>query len=308
MSSEASSGRWGRPLALGVASLVLIGASGTLYTSLSSPLSEAAPRVAEPQAQPRLNLPATPVARQPTNAEATVVTPVAPRSKAATRSIPTASHAQTRTALRTPPAARTGAASELVALRVPHRAWAGRSAASTPLELVPSKTPITESTTVLPVLARKGQWLKVRLPGRPNGHTGWIRKQDTTRVITDWRLIIDRSRRQVIVMRAGRRVRLFSSIVGSPSTPTPRGEYFVEESIALRPEDPGAPFALALSARSYVLQEFSGGPGQIALHGVQNIGGILGSATSHGCVRLDSDAIRWLAHHIGSGVPVTIRG
>ena len=31
----------------------------------------------------------------------------------------------------------------------------------------------------------------------------------------------------------------------------------------------GGPYALATSARSNVLQEFEGGPGQIALHGSQ---------------------------------------
>ncbi len=75
----------------------------------------------------------------------------------------------------------------------------------------------------------------------------------------------------------------------------------------MRPTDAGAPFALALSARSNVLQEFAGGPGQIALHGVTNIGGVLGTAVSHGCVRLAATAMRWLVVRIGPGVPVTIR-
>ncbi len=68
----------------------------------------------------------------------------------------------------------------------------------------------------------------------------------------------------------------------------------------------GAPYALALSARSRVLQEFEGGPGQIALHGVDNIGGPLGSALSHGCVRMSSADVTWLATTIGAGVPVSI--
>ncbi len=50
--------------------------------------------------------------------------------------------------------------------------------------------------------------------------------------------------------------------------------------------EPGGPFALALSARSNALQEFEGGPGQIALHGRDNLGGVLGAAESHGCMRL----------------------
>jgi lipoprotein-anchoring transpeptidase ErfK/SrfK len=69
----------------------------------------------------------------------------------------------------------------------------------------------------------------------------------------------------------------------------------------------GGPFALALSARSNVLQEFEGGPGQIAIHGVENLGGTPGTAVSHGCVRLANGIVRWLAARVGPGVPVTIR-
>ena len=76
----------------------------------------------------------------------------------------------------------------------------------------------------------------------------------------------------------------------------------------LDPRQSGAPFALALSARSTVLQQFDGGPGQIALHGIENIGGTPGTAASHGCIRLTTPAISWLATHIAPGVPVRIIG
>ena len=112
----------------------------------------------------------------------------------------------------------------------------------------------------------------------------------------------------MLVYRSGRLVRTFRAIVGKPSTPTPHGEFFVEEAVELRPGDVGAPFALALSARSNVLQEFDGGPGQIALHGLMNVGGRLGTAVSHGCVRMDNAAMRWLVTRFGAGVPVTITG
>lgn len=68
----------------------------------------------------------------------------------------------------------------------------------------------------------------------------------------------------------------------------------------------GAPYALALSARSNVLQEFAGGPGQVALHGTSNVGGVLGTAASHGCIRLASQAITWLATRLSPGTTVTI--
>jgi len=39
---------------------------------------------------------------------------------------------------------------------------------------------------------------------------------------------------------------------------------------------------------------------------VQHLGGVPGTAVSHGCIRLADRAIRWLAARIGSGVRVTI--
>jgi lipoprotein-anchoring transpeptidase ErfK/SrfK len=203
-------------------------------------------------------------------------------------------------------AVRVHAQQATVALLRAHEARSLPRARSAPLGLVPARTPITASRTVLPVLARRGQWLKVRLPGRPNSHTGWINVAATIRSDTVWHVVVNRSRRQVTVYKSGRPVRTFSAIVGKASTPTPAGEFYVEESVALRPGDAGAPFALALSARSDVFQEFDGGPGQIALHGLTNIGGVLGTAVSHGCIRLAGDTMRWLVVRIGPGVPVTI--
>lgn len=204
--------------------------------------------------------------------------------------------------------ARIPATQEIVVLLRPHPARFAPSVRSRRLVLVPALTPITEGPTVLPALARRGIWLQVRLPGRPNGRLGWIDRAGTRRAFTSWRIVVDRGHRRVTVYRSGRRVRSFAAVVGKPSTPTPRGEFFVEESIALRPGDVGAPFALALSARSNVLQEFEGGPGQIALHGLDNVGGVPGTAVSHGCIRLPGSAMRWLVARIAPGTPVTISG
>ena len=37
-----------------------------------------------------------------------------------------------------------------------------------------------------------------------------------------------------------------------------------------------------------------------------NLPGALGTASSHGCIRLDTPDITWLAMRIGPGVPLTI--
>ncbi|HWI08604.1 MAG TPA: L,D-transpeptidase [Solirubrobacteraceae bacterium] len=178
------------------------------------------------------------------------------------------------------------------------------------------RRPITHARTVLPVLDRRVDddargWLRVRLPGRTLGRrspprSGWIRSNETRRATTRWHIVVDVGARGIRVYRSGRLIRRFAAIVGKPSTPTPRGRYFVEENVRLDATHAGAPFALATSARSRVLQEFAGGPGQIALHGLQNIGGRPGTAISHGCVRLRTADVTWLAARIAPGIPVTI--
>ena len=197
---------------------------------------------------------------------------------------------------------------ELAVFTTGQTAMSGPSEASRPLAWVSRRRPITEGATVLPVLAssrgRDGRrWLRVRLPGRPNNATGWIRAERTTRSSTPWHLVVDLSERRLTVYRRGAAVRSFPAIVGAASTPTPRGTSFVEETVLLRARDVGAPYALALASRSHVLQEFAGGPGQIAGHGMRNVGGVLGTAASHGCVRLATGAVTWVGQRIGPGVP-----
>jgi len=194
----------------------------------------------------------------------------------------------------------------LVTLLAPHRVHVAPSAKAAVLTVLPALTPITTEGTTLPVLATRGGWLLVRLPGRPNGHRGWIGTAKTSRSVTFWHVFVALHQRTVTVDWGGRPVKAFPAVVGKPSTPTPVGEFFVEEPIALGPAGIGAPFALALSARSNVLQEFDGGPGQIAVHGLDNVGGVPGTAVSHGCIRVADANARWLAARIGAGVPVTI--
>jgi lipoprotein-anchoring transpeptidase ErfK/SrfK len=199
---------------------------------------------------------------------------------------------------------------ELAMLVTAHTAVAlpGQRAA---LRQVPSWRPITGQQTALPVLDRMVTtegvpWLLVMLPGRPNGTQGWIEQRGTTDATTSWRVIVKTTSRRLLVYRSGRLVRDVAAIVGKPSTPTPHGRFFVEESVQLPVGSAGAPFALALSAHSDVLRAFAGGSGQIAIHGVANLKGAVGTASSHGCVRLADRDIRWLAARIAPGVPVDI--
>lgn len=194
-----------------------------------------------------------------------------------------------------------------------HHAFARPDHRAARLATVRRVRPITGMQTVLPVLGQRTgtdgrRWLQVMLPGRPNGARGWISPRFTRYALTAWRVRVDLSSRTLTVTRGGRAARSFRVVVGAPSTPTPTGRFFVEETVRLAADRVGAPYALALSARSPVLTQFAGGPGQIALHGLWNVGGVVGTAVSHGCVRVDERNIRWLAASVPAGSPVTIRG
>jgi lipoprotein-anchoring transpeptidase ErfK/SrfK len=208
-------------------------------------------------------------------------------------------------------APRVPASQPLVVVLHDHVARSAPSAQAGRVETVAARRPLTRSRTVLPVLGRAsspkaGSWLRVRLPGRPNGHAGWISTNRTRQISTPWRLQVALSTRRVTVYRGGHIRRQFRAVVGKPSTPTPRGRFFIEEALALSSDEAGGPYALATSARSNVFQEFEGGPGQIGIHGTHNLSGAPGSAASHGCIRLSPRAITWLARRIGAGVPLTV--
>src|SRR5579859_4954421 len=211
---------------------------------------------------------------------------------------------------------RISAAQEIAALFSSRAVRDRPDAHEEPIAFVSVMRPITGERTVLPVLAQAidnhgRAWLRVRLPGRalggaPPPRTGWINASNTLISTTSWHIVVELNARRVLVYRDGRRLRSYPAIVGKPSTPAPTGEYFVEENVQLPADQPGAPFALATSDRSNVLQEFDGGPGQIAIHGLDNLGGQLGTAVSHGCIRLADSAITWLAARIAPGVPISI--
>lgn len=218
------------------------------------------------------------------------------------------------TALSPPPAAAVPPAvastQELAELTRSHGVYRVPRAGAARRGRLTARRPITGALTVVPVVghatAGGSKWLRVRLPGRPNGAKGWIKQRGTRATSTVWHIVVRTSRRHVRVYRKGRLARSFAVVIGKPATPTPHGRFFVEESVRMLAAGIGGPYALATSARSNVLQEFAGGPGQIALHGVDNLGGTPGTAVSHGCIRLSGKDNRWMAARIGPGVPVTI--
>jgi hypothetical protein len=174
-------------------------------------------------------------------------------------------------------------------------------------QVVPAYTPLSHQHVSLPVVGRRRGFLRVLLPGRPNGHTGWIQAAKAETWKTPWHVLVRTASKRLFVFKGRRIVRSFPVVVGKTSTPTPRGRFYVEEALLLPRGAVGGPAAFALSARSNVFQEFEGGPGQVAIHGVQGIGGTPGTAVSHGCIRATAEALRFMVRRFGTGTPVDIR-
>jgi lipoprotein-anchoring transpeptidase ErfK/SrfK len=207
------------------------------------------------------------------------------------------------------------APSQLVAsLTANHRTYS--SAGGRQHGTVSDSRPHTGERTVLPVLKTKMRghttWLLVRLPGRPNSHTGWIQAAHTNEGHLTWNIVVSTGERRACIYNQGKLVRDWLVVPGRPSQPTPHGHFFVEENIDFRTPPgqaclPGAPYTLATSARSNAFTAVYGGEGQVALHGMGcGLKAKPGTAVSHGCVRFVNRDITWLAHRIFPGTPVTI--
>jgi lipoprotein-anchoring transpeptidase ErfK/SrfK len=155
-------------------------------------------------------------------------------------------------------------------------------------------------------------WLEVRLPWRPNDASGWIQASQVIARPTPWRIVVSTPDRTLSVYRRGSLVRRLQVVVGKPGTPTPEGLFSIVGAWADPPNAFLGSWILGLTAHSDVLQQFDGGDGTVGIHGRGGASLLdpLGSASSHGCVRVDNSSIDWLVGSIGAGalpgIPVRV--
>lgn len=159
---------------------------------------------------------------------------------------------------------------------------------------------------VFRVITRRGAWLRVSLPIRPDQSSAWIRRRDVTLAATDYRLVVQLRTHRLQLWNEDRRLLSAPIAVGKALTPTPSGTYFI--AYALRTRDPNGfygPYAFGLSAYSNILTSFAGGDGEIGLHGTSEPW-LLGHSASHGCIRIGNSVITRLVHLLPLGTPVQI--
>jgi hypothetical protein len=147
-------------------------------------------------------------------------------------------------------------------------------------------------------------WVELRIPGRPNGRTGWVPRStlDGFRH-TKEQIVVDRAAESLTLYSAGRVIYRAPVGVGKPSTPTPPGHFWITESFSS--SDPFyGPWAFGTSDYS-TLSEWPGG-GIVGLHGT-NAPWLVPGDPSHGCIRLHDTDIAWLSTRVQIGTPLLVR-
>jgi len=179
------------------------------------------------------------------------------------------------------------------------------------MAVFPAKLPWGSSTPFLVRQAHRNDagetWLQVSLPRRPNGSSGWIRRDQVRLRPVAHQVEVDLSERTARLLRDGRTQRSWPVGIGHANTPTPMGRFYI--TVKLRPPQVSPVYgawALGLSGYSDVLEQFGTGDGQIALHGTADPGD-LGQQVSNGCVRMTNQVITHLAETLPLGTPVTIQ-
>jgi hypothetical protein len=149
------------------------------------------------------------------------------------------------------------------------------------------------------------QWVRTRVPARPNGLIGWVPAADLGQFhISHWHIVIRLGARSLKAYLGGR-LRFTAPVgVGKPSTPTPTGHFWIRESFPVPSGSPYAPWAMGTSDYSH-LTDWPGG-GVVGIHGAFGEPQKIPGDPSHGCVRMRTGDLMHLARLIPVGTPVTI--
>jgi len=150
------------------------------------------------------------------------------------------------------------------------------------------------------------RWYRVQLPQKPNGATAFVRVRALRVETVSTRIVVDVSERRLTLYRNAKRVLAATVAVGSPSTPTPTGRFYVNQRLV--PTEAGGPFgpgAIGISAFSNVLTGWTQG-GPVAIHGTNEPWSI-GHAVSNGCIRLPNATLLKVFRMTLAGTPVIIK-
>jgi hypothetical protein len=148
-------------------------------------------------------------------------------------------------------------------------------------------------------------WVRIRIPQRPSGRTGWVDRDDLGPLFTVTTMLrVNRRALRATLYKRGRRIWSSRIGVGKPSTPTPGGRFWIRTRLkGLGGGTIYGPWAFGTAAYSS-LSDWPGG-GVVGIHGT-NQPELIPGRPSHGCIRVPNSNIRRLARLMPVGTPVHI--
>jgi hypothetical protein len=152
----------------------------------------------------------------------------------------------------------------------------------------------------------RGAWFGVATPDLPDGQVAWIEDDRFALSITQTHFWIsaDVSTHRLELHFGKRLLDRFPVTVGSPTSPTPLGDYAVTDGLVGRGLGPWyGCCVLALSGHQSNLPSGWIGGDRIAIHGTS---GAVGGADSHGCLRASDPDMISLFARVPLGTPVFI--
>jgi lipoprotein-anchoring transpeptidase ErfK/SrfK len=148
-------------------------------------------------------------------------------------------------------------------------------------------------------------WIQLRLAQRPNDVTGWVRRDRLGPFrLVHTQLVVNRTSLRVTLYDHGERRFRARVGIGAPSTPTPRGSFWIREKFHVSGDPLYGTRAMGTAAYSTTLTDWPGG-GVVGMHGTSEPGLIPGRP-SHGCIRLRNPDIERLYRLTPIGTPVRI--
>jgi lipoprotein-anchoring transpeptidase ErfK/SrfK len=157
------------------------------------------------------------------------------------------------------------------------------------------------------VAVRYGDWIAVRTPALGNKRVGWVNAKKTGLRFLERpaSIEVDLSERTLTLREHAFIYRRDAVAVGSPETPTPRGQFYVTDKL------PGPEFGsyygcciLALSGRQPNLPRGWSGGDRLAIHGTPAPD--FGRAVTNGCLHLPEEVLRVLMQDVPLGTAVRI--
>jgi lipoprotein-anchoring transpeptidase ErfK/SrfK len=161
------------------------------------------------------------------------------------------------------------------------------------------------------ITGQEGDWYKVSIAARPNHQEGWVKASEVTVTEHYFHGELVLSERMFRVWNDNELIVETPVVIGTESTPTPVGRFFIAELLeaevaGVSPGGAYGPWILATNGYSEQLELFDSGLPVVAFHGTNNPS-LLGTQASNGCIRLPNDAVTKIAETIVPGTPVEIR-